>query len=136
MSQFYSYLWLSTDGTPYYVGKGQGDRAFENHPHRVNLSIMRPADRTRILVFPMASVQDAFESEKALIELFGRELDGTGCLMNTALGGNGGPSSHSDATREKIRTANLRKCQCNHRWAYKNNIARKMKQVWESRRQQ
>lgn len=133
MDGFYSYLWLSIDGTPYYAGKGSGDRAFENHPHRQKLSLLRPADRKNILIFPMASVEDAFESEKSLINLFGRELDGTGCLLNVLPGGIGGPSKHSDETKEKIRRANHRRAHCRRRWEYKNNIAEKVRQSWVQR---
>ena len=83
--QFYSYLWLREDWTPYYVGKGSGKRAFTRVGHTVN----PPKDRMRILVFPKANEVEAFESEKALIAAFGRKDLGTGCLRNRTDGGEG-----------------------------------------------
>ncbi|VVB52261.1 Uncharacterised protein [uncultured archaeon] len=82
---FYSYLWLREDGTPYYAGKGFGRRAFKSCGHRV----YRPREDSRIVVFPMDSEALAFESEIALIELFGRLDLGTGCLRNLTNGGDG-----------------------------------------------
>ena len=87
---FYSYLWLRehdgtfSAGTPYYVGKGRGDRAYSSF-HRIH----PPKDRSCILIFPQLSEADAFESEIALIELFGRVDNGTGCLRNLTDGGEG-----------------------------------------------
>lgn len=89
MGQFYSYLWLSADGTPYYAGKGTGPRAFKHHPRKCGCSILRPLMDANILVFPMNSEAEAFDSERALIELFGRIDDGTGSLMNVSDGGEG-----------------------------------------------
>jgi hypothetical protein len=86
MGQFYSYLWLREDGTPYYAGKGSGRRAFirrENH--------WPPKDPTRIALFPQDSEADAFESEIALIALFGRKDIGTGILQNRTTGGENPP---------------------------------------------
>lgn len=85
---FYSYLWLRADGTPYYAGKGKGNRAFVRASHRLR----PPDDHSRILVFPMASEAEAFESEIALIELFGREDLGKGRLLNLTDGGENPPS--------------------------------------------
>ena len=122
---FYSYLWLRLDGSPYYVGKGKGDRAFTSRKHEVHC----PDNRARILVFPMAREAEAFESEIALIELFGRKDLGTGCLRNLTDGGDGpsgwvpseesrrrmmvaakarkGRFSHSADTRKKIAASHL-----------------------------
>jgi hypothetical protein len=97
---FYSYMWLRENQTPYYVGKGSGRRAFSRH-ERVN----PPKQRERIIIFPMASEQMAFESEMALIELFRRKIDG-GFLHNVTLGGDQPPSRKgiktSDQTRQKM----------------------------------
>ena len=80
--EFYSYLWLRADGTPYYAGKGKGNRAHIRGSHRLR----PPDDNSRILIFPMASEADALESEIALIDLFGRKDLGTGCLRNFTTG--------------------------------------------------
>jgi hypothetical protein len=85
MPDFYSYLWLREDGTPYYAGKGSGRRAFRSIGH----SVHRPVDRSHIVVFPMLNEAEAFESEIALIELFGRKDNGTGVLRNMTDGGEG-----------------------------------------------
>jgi hypothetical protein len=105
MKQFYSYLWLRVDGTPYYVGKGTGRRAFTPHGHRISC----PQERSRIIVFPMLNEVEAFESEIALIELFGRKDLGTGCLRNLTNGGENPPSAkglkRAESTLQKMRQA-------------------------------
>jgi len=83
--EFYAYLWLREDGTPYYAGKGHGLRAFHSSGHGVH----RPKDRTRILIFPRASEAEAFVTEKELIANWGRKDLGTGCLRNFTDGGDG-----------------------------------------------
>ena len=88
MPQFYSYMWLREDGSPYYVGKGTGRRAFTSDGH----GNRRPKSRTRILTFPMLNEAEAFESEIALIDLFGRKDLGTGCLRNMTDGGENPPN--------------------------------------------
>lgn len=99
MKQFYSYLYLREDGTPYYAGKGTGERAFHSATHAVR----PPKDRTRIVVFPMASEAEAFESERALIELFGRKDNSTGILRNMTDGGDGSSGyKHTIDTRKKM----------------------------------
>src|SRR5271166_1977590 len=85
---FYTYLWLREDGTPYYVGKGKGRRAFVSQGHTVK----RPKQRERIVVYPAESEADAFETEIALIWYYGRKDLGMGCLRNLTDGGDRGPT--------------------------------------------
>lgn len=100
--KFYSYFWLrANEDTPWYVGKGSGNRAYQRCRGH-----WAPKDRTRIFVFPQDSEADAFESERALIWLFGRQDLGTGCLRNISDGGEGG-SNPTASTREKQRQAKL-----------------------------
>ena len=79
---FYTYLWLREDGTPYYAGKGTKRRAYTQHTHRLKLP-----QRHRIIVQEHIDEQSALEAERFLIEFYGREIDGSGCLLNYSLGG-------------------------------------------------
>ena len=96
---FYTYLYLREDNTPYYVGKGSGNRAFISSGHVTR----PPRDRSRIVVFNLDSEQEAFETEKELIRNWGRRDIGTGILRNMTDGGEG--ASHSIETRAKLSVA-------------------------------
>jgi hypothetical protein len=98
--QFYTYLWLRVDGTPYYVGKGHNDRAFLSAGHGGK----RPKDRSRILIEEHPSEADAFAAEIFLIAYYGRRDLATGCLRNLTDGGDG-PSGavRTEAQRERHR---------------------------------
>ena len=96
---FYTYLWLREDGTPYYVGKGKGNRAFDRKNH-----IQKPpSDTSRILVQDFTSEADAFKAEIFLIDYYGRKDLGTGCLRNRTEGGVGGKTPITPLGRERIR---------------------------------
>jgi len=84
MSDFYTYLWLREDGTPYYAGKGSTDRAFEEHRF-----CGPPPPVERIIIQPHTSEDAAFAAEKFLIAYYGRKDIGTGILCNMTDGGEG-----------------------------------------------
>lgn len=84
---YYVYAYLRTDGTPYYIGKGVGQRAWKHvkrdptHP---------PADPNRIVLLrENLSESQAFDIEKQLISQYGRLDIGTGILRNRTNGGEG-----------------------------------------------
>jgi hypothetical protein len=89
MAFFYTYMWLREDGTPYYVGKGHGKRAFERANHR----FCPPTDPVNILIQEWPDEMSAFEGEKLLIAIYGRKDIGTGCLRNLTEGGENPPRS-------------------------------------------
>ena len=99
MKVFYTYLWLREDGTPYYVGKGKGQRAFTKSTHRFN-----PPITDRILIQEFPDEKSAFFAEKFLISFYGRVDLGTGRLRNMSDGGEG-LSGWSEETRKKIHEA-------------------------------
>jgi hypothetical protein len=86
MAQFYTYSYNRVDGTPYYIGKGKGDRAYNRAAH---CCARCPKDRARITVQYWESEEKAFEMEKWYISLFGRKDNGTGILRNMTDGGEG-----------------------------------------------
>src|SRR5271166_3749516 len=103
MTQFYTYLWLRGDGTPYYVGKGHGRRAWVSHKKTRQY---RPEFDSRITVQYWTTEQEAFEKEKWYIQLFGREDRGTGILLNRTDGGEGSNTflgrKHTEEAKRKI----------------------------------
>lgn len=82
---FYTYLWLREDGTPYYVGKGSGNRAIAWHKRLGN------APEGRVVLYVAKDEADAFETEVALIWYYGRKDLDTGCLRNLTDGGENPP---------------------------------------------
>jgi len=108
--KFYSYLWLREDGTPFYVGKGSGKRAYTRHG-----DFWPPKDRSLILVLPRASEAEAFATEIELIRNWGRLDIGTGCLHNHTDGGENPPKRRkgmfrwSEAGKRKLAALHLGK---------------------------
>ena len=86
MRKFYTYAYLRTDGTPYYIGKGCGNRSRDTR----NRPFKPPKDRSRILILKKNLTQEeAFKHECYMIAIFGRKDLGTGILHNHTDGGDG-----------------------------------------------
>lgn len=81
-NDFYTYAYLRQDGTPYYIGKGKGKRAFNNHKHVP----VPPKDRILFLKWDL-SEEDAKKHEIYMIYVLGRKNVGTGRLINLTAGG-------------------------------------------------
>jgi hypothetical protein len=83
---FYVYTYLREDSTPYYVGKGSGERAFK----KWGKGIKPPKDPSRIVIVEdNLDEQTAFDLERKLIAEYGRKDLGTGILYNMTDGGEG-----------------------------------------------
>lgn len=108
-SKFYVYAYLraktstrASKLTPYYIGKGSGNRAF-----RKNRVIPMPIDQS-LIVFIAENLTEgnAFKLEKYCIALYGRVDKGSGILYNMTDGGEGTCGrSQTQMTRAKISAA-------------------------------
>ena len=95
---YYAYAYLrKSDLSPYYIGKGSGNRAF-NKNHTVKI----PTDR-KYIIFLETNLTEvgSLAIERRMIRWYGRKDNGTGILRNRTDGGDA-PPNHTGMKRSSI----------------------------------
>lgn len=102
MKQFYVYIHKKPDGTPFYVGKGTGNRAYQfSKRTQWHKNIVEKYGRNNIIIEIVNCVNEsqAFDLEKIYIKQLKR--DGV-CLVNLTDGGEGHSGfKQSQTTKDK-----------------------------------
>jgi len=100
LNRFYTYAYLREDRTPYYIGKGSGNRIYDSKGRPCK----KPKDKSRIIFLKQnLTEEDAFKHEIYMIAVFGRKNLGTGILHNRTDGGDGSSGAiRPQEVRKKI----------------------------------
>ena len=107
MKEYYTYAYLREDKTPYYIGKGESNRAF----YKGKGEIQPPKDKARIIFLKQnLTEEEAFKHEIYMIAVLGRKDLGTGILRNRTDGGEGSSGRIlSEKSKTKLREAHKNK---------------------------
>ena len=93
MKTYYTYAYLRENGTPYYIGKGTGRRAYHK-----NHNVPRPSKDKILFLKKNLSEEDALKHEKYLISI----LDN---LLNRKSGGSKGRTLLSEEHKDNIKNS-------------------------------
>jgi hypothetical protein len=98
MNEFYTYAYLREDRTPYYIGKGKGDRIYSTRR-----KLKPPKEKSRIIFLKQnLTEEEAFKHEIYMIAVFGRKDLETGILRNLTDGGEGSSNQGTPEQRSEI----------------------------------
>jgi hypothetical protein len=119
---YYVYQYLRSDGSPYYIGMGHGNRMNDLHTN-----VITPKNKLlRQIISENLEESAALRLENALTQVYGLIVDGTGILENKIHGGNASPrgmlgKKHTEASKLKISAGNAGKIRTlTQRLNYKN----------------
>ena len=98
-------------GTPYYIGKGKGDRIYSRHKRASGKFVPIPPNKENIVIIESNLTNiGALALERRYIRWWGRKDIGTGILINKTDGGDGNSGLLvSEETRSKMSAAKLGK---------------------------
>ena len=144
MNNYYTYAYLRQDGTPYYIGKGTGQRI--NSPnHTVGL----PEIERRIYLKQNLTEEQAYAHEAHMIAVLGRKDLGTGILWNRTDGGETPGKGRKWTAPQRIEKSKQQQGERNSNWKggiskapdYRKNLAQSNREIrnewrrqWRARR--